>query len=156
MKAKAAKTTSLKLIILYKGIIATVMLVISLISAWSWRNFDTLANWAEINLINSEFQTIKFILKPIINSDLPSLKLVARCTGIYGSCIIIALFGLWYEKVWSKIMFVGLVGLPLPLEISELIHNFSSIRLTILILNLAVFVFLLIREFKTDKPSITS
>jgi len=151
MKAKTSEPTSLKFIILYKGIIATVMLVISVISAWSWRNYDSLISWAEINLINSEVKTVELILKPIINSDVPSLKLVARYTGIYGSLIIIALFGLWYEKIWSKILFVGLVGLPLPLEIKELIHNFSPIRLTILILNLAVFVFLIIREFKTEE-----
>lgn len=150
MKAKTPEPTRLKLIILYKGIIATVMLVISLISAWSWRNFDTLATWAEINLINGEFQTVELIFKPILNADVPSLQLVARYTGIYGGLIIIALFGLYYEKVWSKILFVGLVGVPLPLEIKELIHDFSIIRLTIFILNLAVLVFLIIREFKPE------
>ena len=50
MEAKSPQRTSLKLIILYKGIIATVMLIISLISGWSWRNFDTLVTWAEVNL----------------------------------------------------------------------------------------------------------
>ncbi|OZH54366.1 hypothetical protein AFK68_11420, partial [Hydrocoleum sp. CS-953] len=64
--------------------------------------------------------------------------------------IIIALVGLWYEKFWSKILFVGLVAIPLPLEFKELIHDFSLIRLTIFILNLAVFVFLIIREFKPE------
>ncbi|NES01927.1 MAG: DUF2127 domain-containing protein [Okeania sp. SIO2F4] len=117
----------------------------SLISAWSWRNFDNLATWAEINLINGEFQTVELILKPILNADIPSLKLVARYTAVYGSLIIITLVGLCYEKVWSKILFLGLVAVPLPLEIKELIDDFSIIRLTIFILNLAVFVFLIIR-----------
>ncbi|MGD1712934.1 DUF2127 domain-containing protein [Dapis sp. BLCC M172] len=150
METQSPERTSLKFIILYKGIIATVMLIISLISAWSWRNFDTLVNWAEINLINGEFKTIELILKPILNADIPSLKLVARSTAVYGSLIIIALVGLWYEKFWSKILFVGLVAIPLPLEFKELIHDFSLIRLTIFILNLAVFVFLIIREFKPE------
>nr|WP_293093258.1 DUF2127 domain-containing protein [Okeania sp. SIO2F4] len=114
-------------------------------SAWSWRNFDNLATWAEINLINGEFQTVELILKPILNADIPSLKLVARYTAVYGSLIIITLVGLCYEKVWSKILFLGLVAVPLPLEIKELIDDFSIIRLTIFILNLAVFVFLIIR-----------
>ncbi len=150
METQSSERTSLKFIILYKGIIATVMLLISLISGWSWRNFDNLATWAEINLINGEFQTVELILKPILNADIPSLKLMARSTAVYGSLIIIALVGLWYEKFWSKILFVGLVAVPLPLEVKELIHDFSIIRLTIFILNLAVFVFLIIREFKTE------
>ncbi|MEM1170335.1 MAG: DUF2127 domain-containing protein [Cyanobacteria bacterium P01_H01_bin.35] len=150
METQSPERTSLKFIILYKGIIATFMLLISLISGWSWRNFENLATWAEINLINGEFQTIELILKPILNADIPSLKLVARYTAIYGSLIIIGLVGLWYEKFWSKILFVGLVGVPLPLEVKELIHDFSLIRLTIFILNLSVFVFLIIRELKPE------
>ncbi len=52
MEAKSSQRTSLKFIILYKGMIATLMLVISLIYGWSWRNYDALTNWAEVNLIN--------------------------------------------------------------------------------------------------------
>ena len=149
MEAKSSERASLKFIILYKGIIATIMLIISLIYGWSWRNYDALTTWAELNLINGEFHTIELILKPILNSNIPGLKLVARSTAIYGSLIIVALIGLWYEKVWSKILFVGLVAIPLPIELKELVHHFSMTRLAVFLLNLVVFIFLIMRELRS-------
>lgn len=74
LEAKSSERTSLKFIILYKGIIVTVMLAISLISGWNWRNYDALKTWVEVNLINGEFQTVKLILKPIISADIPSFN----------------------------------------------------------------------------------
>jgi uncharacterized membrane protein (DUF2068 family) len=65
-------------------------------------------------------------------------------SAIYGFGIIVGLVGLWYEKVWSKILFIGLVGVPLPIEGQELIHDFSQTRLAIFLLNLVVFIFLII------------
>lgn len=140
------RSAGLKAIVFYKGLIVLVLIAISLISAMSWRRYDQLVELAQTNLADGEFTLMDWFLKTVLHSQVADLRQLARLTGVYGVVMGIATVGLWYGKKWANPLMVLIVGLPLPIETQELLHEPSGKRLTILLLNLAVFGFLIKKQ----------
>lgn len=132
------RPTSVKAIVAYKALVVIVLLVLSAISAFSWRNYDTLATVAQQYLADGEFTLADWFLKTVLHGQPQGLRLVARISGVYAIGLGIATAGLWYGKKWANPLMLLLAGLPLPLEVQELLHDPSWRRVIILLLNLAV------------------
>lgn len=132
------RSTSLKAIVAYKGFIVLVLIAISLISAFSWRYYDTLVLLAQKNLADGEFSLSEWFLKTVLHRQVPGLRSVARIAGVYAIVMGIATVGLWYAQKWANPLMLLMAGLPLPLEVQELLHDLSWRRLVILLLNLTV------------------
>lgn len=135
------KTPSLliRLIALKKGIYALVLLVIAAISAFSWRNYDLVTTWMHQYLLEAEYDLVRWGLEKLSAISLPTLKLIARIAGMYGTLLGIAAIGLWQGKAWADPLFIGLVGLLIPVEIYEVIHAVSLPKVIIFCLNVLIF-----------------
>jgi uncharacterized membrane protein (DUF2068 family) len=137
------RPASLKAIVAYKGFLVLVLLALSVISALSWRNYDSLAALAQESLFNGELGLGAWFLKTILHSQPQGLRLVARIAGVYALVMGTATVGLWYGKRWANPLMLVMAALPLPLEVQELMHDLSGRRLVILLLNVVVVGYLL-------------
>ncbi len=137
------RSVGMKAVIVYKGLIVLVLATISIISAFSWRYYDTLARIAEDYLVDGEFGISDWFLRTVMHAQSHNLRWIARISGIYAIVMGTATIGLWYDKKWANPMMIVLAGLPLPIEVLELLHQPSGKRLFILILNTLVVAFLL-------------
>jgi len=144
------RPASLKAIVAYKGLVVLALIMISLISGLSWRHYDTLVSLAQENLADGEFALSDWFLKTVLHKQVPELRLVARTAGVYAIGMGIATIGLWYAKKWANPLMILLVGLPLPLEVQELLHEPSWQRLIIFLLNLAVFGYLVKHQISQE------
>lgn len=133
----------MKLIVIKKGIFALVLIAICLISAFSWRNFDQIAAWSDSYLVNAEYGFVRWLIGAIAHSNVPTLKLVARASGLYGGLLGITAVGLWQGRAWADVLFVVLVGALLPLELLETLHKPTTTHVIIFALNILVFGFVL-------------
>jgi hypothetical protein len=82
-KIQPQRPPSLKAIVAYKGLIVVVLLALSVISALSWRNYDSLAALAQESLFDGELGLGAWFLKTILHSQPQGLRLVARIAGVY-------------------------------------------------------------------------
>ncbi|MDB9518970.1 DUF2127 domain-containing protein [Roseofilum reptotaenium CS-1145] len=133
----------LKLVIMYKGFLAAVMAVLAIASAWSWRNYEAIPQWAEGYLVNGEYSTIEWIVHYILHHQVSELQLIARIASVYALGLGTATLGLWYGKSWGNFLVTLLAGLPLPVEVWQSIHHPSANHVILLGLNLLVFFYLL-------------
>ncbi|MEL7036163.1 MAG: DUF2127 domain-containing protein [Cyanobacteria bacterium J06592_8] len=142
----------LKLIVLKKALFSLVLLTISLTASWSWRNYESLTIWADNYLVDAEYTLVQSLVNFVVNSDVSSLRTIARLSGIYGLLLAIATVGLWYQKHWAHILFTILVGMLLPVEVFELIHELAPPTVLLFTINLAVFIYLFKDFVFPNKP----
>lgn len=150
------RSAGMKAVIAYKGLIVLVLATISIISAFSWRHYDTLVTIAQDYLVDGEFGISAWLLKTVTHTPSDNLRFVARVSGIYAIVMGTATLGLWYGKRWANPLMIVMAGLPLPIEVLELLHQPSGKRLFILLLNALVVAFLLQHQLAsgqvTDEP----
>jgi uncharacterized membrane protein (DUF2068 family) len=133
MSLSARPPLLIRLIALQKGAFAFLLILIAIGSILSWRNYSLLTVWA------AEYALVGWLLEKIVHLGVPTLKLVAAASGFYGTLLGTAAVGLWFGKLWADPMFVGLVGLLIPFEIYEVIHDASLPKLALFVGNLIVF-----------------
>ncbi|KGF72232.1 hypothetical protein DO97_11400 [Neosynechococcus sphagnicola sy1] len=143
MKPKTKLSLLLKLAIAKKAVLALTLLIISIGAGFSWRHYEAVTTWAATYMLTAEYALVRSLLQFVIHSDIEQLKLIARLSGIYGALIAIAAVGLWFGATWAYGLFLGLVGILLPVEIFELIHNASLSTAALFMVNLGIFGFLL-------------
>lgn len=143
MEKSHQRSWVLKLIVFKKALFALVLLTISLTASWSWRNYESLTIWADRYLVDAEYTLVQSLVNFAVNSDINSLRTIARLSGIYGFLLAIATVGLWYQKHWAHILFTTLVGMLLPVEVFELIHELAPPTVLLFTINLAMFLYLL-------------
>ena len=66
------------------------------------------------------------------------LWLIASMGFLYAVFRFIESYGLWFEKVWAEWLAVVSGGMFLPLEIYEVCEKFTRVRISALIVNIAV------------------
>ena len=139
MSSSAHPPLLIRLIALQKGAFAFLLILIAIGSILSWRNYSLLTVWADQDALNAEYALVGWLLEKIVHLGVPTLKLVAAAAGFYGTLLGTAAVGLWFGKLWADPMFVGLVGLLIPFEIYEIIHESSLPKLALFAVNLVVF-----------------
>jgi uncharacterized membrane protein (DUF2068 family) len=75
----------------------------------------------------------------------PKLPLVAIGTLCYGALFCVEGVGLLMLKRWAEYLTVFATGSFIPLEIYEIIKHQSPIKITILVLNVAIVIYLIVR-----------
>jgi uncharacterized membrane protein (DUF2068 family) len=80
----------------------------------------------------------------------PNRGLVLIGTACYGLLFCVEGVGLLCEKRWAEYLTVIATGSFVPLEVYELIKHVTAIRVIVLVLNVAIVIYLIIR-LKRDK-----
>ncbi|WP_306557888.1 DUF2127 domain-containing protein [Nostoc sp. 'Peltigera malacea cyanobiont' DB3992] len=107
------------------------------------KNYQNLEVFSENYVLEGKSIIIDWLLNKVLNLNPRTLAFSGIGAGVYAIVTSIEAVGLWYEKRWAHVLVLGLVGISIPPEIYELIRGFSPIKILILLLNLAVFGYLL-------------
>jgi len=68
----------------------------------------------------------------------------------YGSLFMVEGIGLWMARPWAEYLTIVATGLLVPLEIYELSQKVSAPRITALVLNVAIVIYLIVRVRKKE------
>jgi uncharacterized membrane protein (DUF2068 family) len=150
MASSSSRSLSLitKLLVIKKMLSGGLMLVISAICFLGWRYYDSVMQFAEQYLLTMEHRLVNWVVTHIANTPPHALIKVAELTGVYGLLIEITAICLWLGMAWAEPLFIGLVAAPIPLEVKEILHHPTPLKIAFCALNLFVVIFLTRRWLK--------
>jgi uncharacterized membrane protein (DUF2068 family) len=104
---------------------------------------DVLTEFARHLRFNPESRFIDFLIDhaAILNDGL--LKRIGEATFIYAGLDLLEGIGLYLEKIWAEFLTLAITASLLPWEAYELFRKFTPIRISLLTINLLVFLYLL-------------
>ncbi|MEH2413295.1 DUF2127 domain-containing protein [Nostoc sp.] len=132
----------LVVIVLYKTFTALLLMATSIALLLTLKNYQNLEAFSDDYVLEGKSIIIDWLLNKVLNLNPRTLAFSGIGAGVYAIVTSIEAVGLWYEKRWAHVLVLGLVGISIPPEIYELIRGFSTIKILILVLNLAVFGYL--------------
>jgi uncharacterized membrane protein (DUF2068 family) len=104
---------------------------------------DVLEHLANYLRFNQEVGLVKFILKKAALVDDRLLKRVVEAFFIYAGLDLIEGIGLYLEKTWAEYLTLAITASFLPLEVFEVFRRITLIRVSLLVANTLVFIYLL-------------
>lgn len=155
MTSQIQRSVSLKAIVAYKGFVVVSLVAISLFCAVSWRHYDALIAFVQERL-DQESAVSSWLLDKVLYVQPQHLQLAAQLASLYAVVLGIVTVGLWYNKQWAHLLMLVLVGLPLPVEGYELLHQPAWSRLVVLLLNGLVVGYLLQHQLQRRQKSAMS
>jgi uncharacterized membrane protein (DUF2068 family) len=104
---------------------------------------DVLTRFVEHLRFSPESRFVNFILRnaPLVNDQL--LRRIGVVVFIYAGLDLIEGTGLYLEKAWAEFLTLAITASFLPLELYEVFHRVTVIRVSLLVLNTLVFIYLL-------------
>jgi uncharacterized membrane protein (DUF2068 family) len=104
---------------------------------------DVLAHFVEHMRFNPESRFINFLLDRASLLTDQRLRQIGVVVFIYAGLDLIEGTGLYLEKAWAEFLTLFITASFLPLEIYEVFHRVTVIRVSLLVLNTLVFIYLL-------------
>ncbi|MDR3723241.1 MAG: DUF2127 domain-containing protein [Terracidiphilus sp.] len=110
---------------------------------------DELSNLADRLHFNSEGRLVDYILdKAQFLSD-PLLRRIGATAFCYAALSLAEGIGLYLEKAWGEYLTLLITASFLPWELIEVVHRLTLVRVSLLSINILVFVYLL--KLVTDR-----
>ncbi len=107
------------------------------------KKYDNLFAFAEEYMTTGKREIIKVGLAQALSIPTTKMQLGAIVALIYAAVNGLEAIGLWHQKAWATILVVGIVGLTIPVEIYEILHKVSFVKVGVFAINVAMFVYLL-------------
>jgi len=102
---------------------------------------ETVRNWTVRLRIDPENHFIRLLLEKVTNINSRKFHTFGVISLIYASELYLEGLGLWFNQGWAKYMVVIATGIWIPEEGYATFQNFSWGRLSLLLINLAVLVY---------------
>lgn len=140
---KHKHSSGLLAIIIYKSFVAVLLGITSIALLLALKHRQELAKFSESYILETKLKIIEFIINAILNINPNKLKFTGIVMGVYAIVTAIEAVGLWYQKSWARLLVLGLVGISIPPEIFELIKKITIPKFLVILVNVAVFWYLL-------------
>jgi uncharacterized membrane protein (DUF2068 family) len=88
--------------------------------------------------LNPAHRTPRIFLELAANATDARLMVLAALAAAYAALRLIEAYGLWRARRWAEWLAAGSGAIYVPFEIYGLLHGFSSLKASALLLNLAV------------------
>ena len=114
----------IRLIVVKKLLLAGVLLCISLAAVFGDVHYAELSDFAE-TWGNADRQFLSSLAE---QGSLPGptrLMRLALVSGLYAALILVAAWATWVGRRWGEWLLVGVLGLALPLELADALHEQS-------------------------------
>jgi uncharacterized membrane protein (DUF2068 family) len=92
---------------------------------------------------NPESRLVNFILARASLIDDPLLRRIGFVAFCYAALTLVEGLGLYLEKAWGEFLTLAITASFLPLELFEVVRRLTWIRVSLLAINILVFVYLL-------------
>ncbi len=106
---------------------------------------------SDLHLPESRF--INFLIDKASLIDDHMLRRIGAGAFSYAALGILEAVGLYLEKAWGEYLTLLITASFLPIEIRELIHRFTWLRIGIFVVNLGVLIYLLITVMERRKKA---
>ena len=107
------------------------------------QNLEQLLHWLE-NLSLGDSHDLRWRLVDLLTAMGPRRFVAVGSMALaYAALFAVEGIGLWLRRRWAQWLTVIATGSLLPLELYELMHRFSGMRLLVLLVNIAVVLYLL-------------
>jgi uncharacterized membrane protein (DUF2068 family) len=134
----------------YKSVSAMIFILTAIALVFTVKHYDALQEWAESLALADQHGIVAFGVQNIAQVKPRTLQFSSAIAVIYSGLSIAEAVGLWLEKPWGRWLVLIIIGISIPPEIYELHHGFSVVKLTIFLLNIGIF-FYLMQRFPTSK-----
>jgi uncharacterized membrane protein (DUF2068 family) len=104
---------------------------------------DELTRFIEHLRFNPESRFINFLLDRASLLTDQQLRQIGAVVFIYAGLDLIEGIGLYLEKAWAEFLTLAITASFLPLEVYEVFHRVTVIRVSLLVINTLVFFYLL-------------
>lgn len=88
--------------------------------------------------LNPEHRYVDIFLRAAAQVTDKTLWLWAGFAAAYATFRFVEGYGLWYERPWAEWLALLSGGIYLPVEIYELVHKVTWVRISVLVANIAV------------------
>jgi uncharacterized membrane protein (DUF2068 family) len=106
------------------------------------RDLPALAlRFVEVARISPENRYVVLLLEKVGLVDTGALVRLGILSALYASILLVEGFGLWIGAAWAEYMVVISSGVFVPEECLILLHKFTWLRLSILLVNAAILVY---------------
>lgn len=130
-------------IVVYKAITAALLALTSVSFLLALENQPRLEQFSESLTLAGKWGVIVWILDKVLNFSSKTLQFGGIAAIVYAAMTTVEAVGLWYQKAWARWWVLGMVSISFLPEIFELIRGFSLLKSIVLLLNMAIFVYLL-------------
>ena len=93
---------------------------------------------------NPEGRFVNFVLDKASLLDDPALRRIGFGAFLYAAVSTVEAIGLYLEKAWAEYLTLLITASFLPIEIRELFHRFTWVRVAIFVINVAVLIYLIV------------
>lgn len=104
---------------------------------------DELTHLADHLRFNPESRLVNFVLDSASHLTDPLLRRIGAVVFIYAALDLVEGIGLYLEKTWAEYLTLLITGSFLPWEVFEIFRRLTAVRVTLLTVNLLVFLYLL-------------
>jgi uncharacterized membrane protein (DUF2068 family) len=151
---KSSDTKVLRLIAIFKFVKAALLIFIG-IGALKLLHKDlatVLDHWIKMFGLTPGHQYVDRFFDRAVNFTPHKIKLVGAASFLYAGLFLTEGTGLWLAKRWGEWVTVIITGSLLPLEIYEIHHHPTAMKIAVLIINVAVLIYLIYR-IRTEGPA---
>lgn len=115
---------------------------------------DVLSDLATALRFNPESRFVNFILDKATLINDPLLRRIGAAAFCYSAVSLAEGIGLYLEKAWGEILTLVITASFLPWEVIEIIRRLTWVRVSLLVINLLVFFYLLklVATRRNNKP----
>jgi uncharacterized membrane protein (DUF2068 family) len=114
------------------------------------KNYQLLDSLSDDYVLEGKSRLIDWLLEKILNLNPKTLLFSGVGSAIYAVVTAVEAIGLWYQQRWAHILVLWLVGISIPPEVYELVRGISIVKVSVFIVNVGVFTYLL-RNFPKHK-----
>jgi uncharacterized membrane protein (DUF2068 family) len=134
----------------YKSVSAILFILTAIALLFTARHYGALQTWADDLTLANRHGIVAFGVQNIAQVQPRTLQFSSAIAVIYSGLSIAEAVGLWLEKAWGRWLVLIIIGISIPPEIYELHKGFSVIKLTVFLLNIGIF-FYLMKRFPKSK-----
>lgn len=102
-------------------------------------------HWINLLRVDPDNRYVQKLLLKLSFLDQHKLEEIGAGTFLYAGLFLTEGIGLFLRKLWAQYLTIIITASFIPLEIYELVQNFSLIKTAVIIINLAVVLYLLLR-----------
>jgi uncharacterized membrane protein (DUF2068 family) len=147
LKLKSQKSNTLILIGVFKLLKGFALLTVAF-GALRFLHRDvsqTLEHWINVLRIDPENHYVHRLLARALNVNPHQLKALSIGTFIYSAIFLTEGSGLLLRKRWAEYFTIISTGALIPLEVYELVKHITPIKIIVMIVNIAIVVYLVLR-----------
>jgi uncharacterized membrane protein (DUF2068 family) len=106
---------------------------------------ELVLQWIHRLSLEPDGRVSAWLLARALNLDEKRLRLISIAFFVYATLYLVEGIGLYLQKLWAEWLTIIVTALLLPLEVYELYHRPSAMKVALILVNLAVIAYLVWR-----------